>query len=196
MKQTSLYAAKCSAHGGEGHEVCEEAGLVEKAGKRETSQVHPDGVSKVLEARRIACGLSFEQLGMVLGIPTERAIQLCRGEEREWGEYSAVARFILPKMHAECVVGALACIGDGNVWRAENWLMDLDEELEKVRKADPWPENASDKYQALGRVHAAYQDLARAVERKRSQEFGCEAQRLIATALRCWLGEHQQADHH
>lgn len=188
-KNLCFIDAKCEACQGEGCEACQGTGLVGRIEEREPLPVHPDGVSKALEARRIAEHMSFRELGERLGVSTVRASQLCRGAgaEREIQESFAIGDLLVRDYYPNIMATALAHIGDGKVRRAEDLLLDLADYLEDSRKVDPWKFG---KEQALERLKSACHAFVQAVEQGSIADFEPdEVMALMVAAALFWMGE-------
>lgn len=180
---------KCDACCGEGCEACQGTGIVGSIEEREPIPVHPDGVSKALEARRIAEHMSFRELGERLGVSTARASQLCRGvgAERELQESFAIGRLLVRDYYPDTMATALARIGDGNVRRGSDLVGDISDYLEDSRKVDPWK---CGKKQALERLKSACHEFVQIAENGNIADFESdEVMALIVAAVRFWLGE-------
>lgn len=159
---------RCDACGGEGCEACGGTGIVGSIEEREPIPVHPDGVSRALEARRIAEHMSFRELGERLGVSTARASQLCRGAgaERELQESFAIGRLLVRDYYPDIMATSLAKIGDGKIREAEDFILELADELADDRREKPLTE----KYQALHAIDSAYRAFEQAVEQARCRE--------------------------
>lgn len=182
--------AKCEACQGEGCEACQGTGLVGRIEEREPIPVHPDGVSRALEARRIAEHMSFRELGERLGVSTARASQLCRGvgAEREMQESFAIGRLLVRDYYPDIMATALAKIGDGKIREAEDFILELADELADARREKPLTE----KYQALHAIDSAYHEFEQAVELGNSMAEREAALELIIAALRFYSVEYVQ----
>lgn len=185
---------KCEACNGEGCEACEGTGSVGSVEEREPIVFHPDGVSKALDAWRIANRVGFRELGERLGVSVARASELCRGagSERALCETRKICALISPETRAD-IVETFAHIGDGDVTKGEMLVKNIAARLAHARSKHAWPDEADGKYRAVNVIYAEYTELERAIwdkeGREREQD---EALDVIATAARFWLGEHEQ----
>lgn len=189
-KNLCFIDAKCEACQGEGCEACQGTGLVGRIEEREPIPVHPDGVSRALEARRIAEHMSFRELGERLGVSTARASQLCRGvgAEREIQESFAIGDLLVRDYYPNIMATSLAKIGDGKIREAEDFILELADELADARREKPLTE----KYQALHAIDSAYHAFEQAVELGNSMAEREAALELIIAALRFYSVEYVQ----
>lgn len=171
-------------------EACQGTGLVGRIEEREPIPVHPDGVSCALEARRIAQRLGFRALGEALGVSTARASQLCRGvgEKRSCLEALRIGGFLREDILAGVVALAFAQIGNGCIRNAQDFVSELADRIEDVRREKPLTE----KYQALHAIDSAYHVFEQAVELGNSMAEREAALKLIIAALRFYSVEYVQ----
>lgn len=179
---------RCDACGGEGCEACGGTGLVGSIEEREPIPVHPDGVSKALEARRIAQRLGFRDLGDALGVSTARASQLCRGvgEKRSCVETARIGGFLREDILAGLAALSFAQLGNGCIRCAQDFVSELADRIEDVRREKPLTE----KYQALNAIDSAYHAFEQSVERGNSMAEREAALELIIAALRFYSVEY------
>ena len=188
---------KCPACNGEGCEACDGIEAVGSIEEREVPELRPDGVSKALDAWRIAKCIGFRELGERLGVSVARASELCRGAGAEMSDQE---RFYIAQLLSgptyemlESITKSFAEIGDGDIIGGFELVNAIAERLRHARRKHAWPEEADGKYQALGVIHAEYKELEQAVEhgegRAREED---EALDVITTAARFWIGEHEQ----
>lgn len=173
---------KCEVCEGEGCEACEGTGIAGRIEEREVTELHPDGVSRALEARRIAQRMSFRTLGDALGVSVARASQLCRGagEKRSYVEAARIGGFLREDILAGVVALSFAQLGNGCIRCAQDFVSELADRMEDVRREKP----LSEKYQALLAIDSAYHAFELAVERGNSMAEREAALELIIAALR------------
>lgn len=132
----------CPACGGKGCDICHEMGFIGEVIIEPSSRRQPDGISKALEKERLRCSLGFQDLGVILGVSTARASQLCRnaGEARTEKEIRAINLFLgadsRPATYLFC---DLAEIGDGDVTAGISFLSALARQLRHARCKYAWP---------------------------------------------------------
>ena len=186
---------KCPACNGEGCEACDGTGSVGGIEEREVPELHPDGVSRALDAWRIAKCIGFRELGERLGVSVARASELCRGAGAEMNDQErfSIAQLLGGPTYEmlESITESFAEIGDGDILCGIEIVNAIAERLRHARRKHAWPAEADGKYQALGVIHAEYRELEQAVEhgegREREKD---ESLDVITTAARFWLGEH------
>lgn len=110
---------KCPACNGEGCEACDGTGYVGSVEEREVPELHPDGVSRALDAWRIAKRVGFREIGERLGVSVARASELCRGAGAEMSDQErfCVAQLLGGPTYEmlESITESFAKIGDGDI---------------------------------------------------------------------------------
>lgn len=86
---------------------------------------------------------------------------------------------------------AAVLLGNGGQRGGAAMIAALARRMEEARKKHPV--FAEGKYHALGVIGAEYEELVRAVERETPERIRDEALDVAVTALRLWLGEHEEA---
>lgn len=82
-------------------------------------------------------------------------------------------------------------LGNGSVQAGRGLMAALAKRMGEAREKHPV--FAEGKYHALRVIGAEYEELTRAVERETPKRVRDEALDVAVTALRLWLGEHEEA---